>query len=195
MIKALLLDLHGVLISKFPISEYTQAVKEWLKKKGYEVDTYERWKEGFGTFSQACDYHNIRQEYLNVMDNLPVYSEDCSDMVELLRKSGFELYLATDSSRSNAIQTLKTAGYPPEMFKMIVTGNDVKFAKPNTEMYEKIINGNRDEWLIIGDRITDIIPAAKLGLKALLTEKTGLRWWLNEIVKLRGENSGKGVSD
>jgi FMN phosphatase YigB (HAD superfamily) len=112
-------------------------------------------------------------------------------MAKLLKDSGFELYLATDSSRNNAIQTLKTAGYPPEMFKKIITGDDVKFAKPNTEMYEKIVVqiGYQDEemtrteynpydWIVIGDRITDIIPAAKLGLRAFLTNKEGLRWFL-----------------
>lgn len=198
MIKALIIDLHGVLISKFPFDEYLKAVKEWLSKKGFEPGTYDRWRNGFGTLSSALDYQqgNLRKEYLKLMDNLPVYSEDCSDMAKLLKDSGFDLYLATDSSRFNAIQTLKTAGYPIEMFKMIVTGDDVQFAKPNTEMYEKIVmkigyqdeemtrtEYNPNDWLVIGDRITDITPAAKLGLKAFLTGKEGLREFLCWVIQ------------
>jgi HAD superfamily hydrolase (TIGR01549 family) len=181
-IKALILDLHGVLVTKFPLEEYIKAVKKFLKEKGYEEGTYERWKQGFRTITAAMEQHSLKDDYLKVMDSLPVYSDKDDELVDLLFDCPFELFLATDSSRDNAIKTLKEANISPNVFKMIITGNDVKRGKPYTEMYKKIIDAHPyikpEEWLVVGDRETDIYPAAELGLNALLCGKDIFKGWL-----------------
>jgi len=186
MIKALILDIHGVLVTNFPIKEYEDAVKELLIKKGFDSDSYLRFKN-FGTITSAMEYHNLKEEYLKIMDNLPIYSDKDEELIELLKKCPYEMYIVTDSSRKNALETLKAAGID-SLFKNIITGNDVKRGKPETEMYQKILDLNPQlkpkEIVAIGDRITDIIPAYKLGFYALMCDKEMLKWWLNECLKI-----------
>ena len=197
-IKGLLLDLHGLLITNFPLKEYEKAVKEFLVKKGYEEGSYKRFKTCWGTITSAMEYHSLKEDYLKILDSLPVYSEKDDELVELLFNAPYELFLATDSSTENTTKTLAVAGISSGLFKMIVTGNDVKRGKPETEMYEKIVNAhpyiNVKEWLVIGDRLTDIIPASKLGLKAILCDKDFLKEWLHASSKVCGEDSSVQVS-
>ena len=190
-VKALILDLHGMLISSFPYKEYVENVKKIIKKEKISLE-YDLLILAYKTISYAMEIYNIRDKYLKMLDGLPIIEQEDEELYNMLKNSGLKLYIATDTSRSNCIKTLEVAGLEIELFDGIVTGNDVRLPKPETELYEKIIkdfNLNKEEILVFGDRTTDIIPAEKLGLKAVLGNKEILKWWLYANAKVRREDS------
>ena len=163
--------MHGLLVYKFPSEEYNRMVKELLKKKGYNDTTFDEWKSKYGTISAAMEENNMRDEYLRLLDNVPVSSEIDLDIVKLIKRSDQKVYLASNSSRRNTMKTLHGIGLSMCDFNYIITGDDVSHSKPSIEMYETLLKISKvkpEEIMVFGDRETDIIPAKKLGMNGMV---------------------------
>lgn len=182
MIKVLILDLHGVLIKKFPKEEYETKVIRLLKKHKINSNVYKLMRKIYGTASATMEHFNLKKEYLELLDSLSTTIQKDEELIKILENISCKLYIATDTSRKNALSTLKNAGFKIEMFANIVTGSDVKHAKPNIEMYQNILKRegvNPSEVLVIGDRTSDLIPAEKIGMQGILADYE----FFKEIIK------------
>ena len=169
MLKAILFDLHGILISKFPLEPYLKGASELFISKGYDFDI-EDLKIKYGTLSFATYKLGFHKDYLSMLDNLPILEDKDEELIELLGNIKQKMYIVTDTSTKNCIRTLNLANIDTGLFNAIFTGNDVTEPKPSTELYKLVLNEGfkPEECLIIGDRLTDIMPAYELGIGGLL---------------------------
>lgn len=175
-----IMDLHGVIIDNFPIELYYKRVSEFIMKK-YNLKDLSEAKEFFlkmvdkhQTGTKAFESINEKDTYNKILDSLPAYDDTDEEFNRLLRSAG-ELFIVTNSSRKNTLEALNRTGLNINDFKKIITADDVKKGKPDTEPYEMIIKDKPNDFIVVGDRITDIIPAAKLGCPALLCNKKQLK--------------------
>jgi HAD superfamily hydrolase (TIGR01549 family) len=181
--KAIILDCHGILIERFPSKEYEEKVRKFLESKGLN---FEELKGKYGTISWALEVNKDRDKYLKILDEMPVYEQLDAEMIDLLKElcNKYDLYIVTDTSKINLNKTLEASGIGKHFFKNIITGNDVKNPKPETEPYEKILEEGYEpeDVIVFGDRYTDIIPAQKLGMIGILCNykqfKEVLKWML-----------------
>lgn len=199
MFDVIILDLHGILIKKFPLAEYERKVKELLRNNNYKNKyEFDNWKTEYGTITQAMEEHKLKKQYLNVLNSLSVIKQEDKELINLLNeaKKKFTLYIATDTTKKNALRTLRAAKISTTFFKDIITANDVQKGKPAPGLYKAILKAEvkmPDRFIVVGDRITDIIPAAKLGMYGLMCDyenfKIFLNGWLNASIKVCGKDS------
>lgn len=186
LIKVIILDLHGILIRDFPFKLYLNKTEKLFKKHNIEFNL-EEIKKNYGTVSMATEHYNFREEYLRMMDTLTPFKQKDEELIELMKKLqtiSYKIYVATNTSKKNALESLKKAGISILMFDGIISGDDINLPKPHTELYEKILKKEPkiepSQILVIGDRITDIIPAGILGMRGLLCDfyifKKLLKW-------------------
>lgn len=174
----IILDLHGCIIKKFPKKEYMDAVSKFMDTKFFnEIKSYFH-LTGAAVFEMV----GLKEEYIKILDKLPVIEYKDNQMVKILENLSqkHELILISDSTMNNIIKTLLAAGIDPSIFSKIIAIDSYpsKPSKPGTFMYKKAGKG-----FVVGDRITDLIPAQKLKYPGFLGNysqvKRFLRW-LNE---------------
>jgi HAD superfamily hydrolase (TIGR01549 family) len=92
------------------------------------------------------------------------------EMFEVALKN-FTHVIVTNTSRRGTMRTLEILGLSPDLFRGIVTADDVVRSKPDTEPFERAlaITGHpASEHVSIGDREkVDIVPAKALGMKTI----------------------------
>ena len=164
-LRGIVFDLHGVLISSFPVERYYSKVYRFFPK-----DCFERLMERFATGAMLFTFYGLKKEYLELLDSLPISNKKEKALVDLLNKlrGKVSMYIATNTSRKSCINSLLAAGYNPKIFKKIVTLEDVALPKPNKEMFQKL--GVGPGFLVIGDRDSDIQAARKLGAQGVVVK-------------------------
>lgn len=181
-IKSLIFDLHGILIKEFPSESYVLKVKALLKEAGYPEGTYESWKK-LGTISSKMEETGLKDEYLKALDSLETTEQRDGELIEALNrlKEKYILIVATNTSKLNAVNTMRDANIP-EVFDYIITAEDVVSGKPDIEMYVLILEKTgfkASEILVFGDRLTDIVPAVKLGMTGIASNYDNFK----EVIK------------
>jgi FMN phosphatase YigB (HAD superfamily) len=169
----IIMDLHGVLIEKFPIDEYNNKVYNEFTKEGFEIG-----KKIFGTGAQFFTKIGKKDKYIEILESLIPQQQRDDEMIEILQnlRKKHQLYIVTDTTRKATIETLKIANIDPTLFEDIL-GIDKHNPKPDTEMYRKIGFG-----LVIGDRFTDIQPAYELGYPAFLGRYETIKYFLRCLI-------------
>lgn len=164
-LRGIVFDLHGVLISSFPVETYYSKVYRFFPK-----DCFEKLKEKFSTGAMLFIHYGLKEEYIKLLDSLPVSSKKEKVLVDLLDKlkGKVPLYIGTNTSRKSCINSLLAAGYNSQAFERIVTLEDVTLPKPNEEIYRKL--GVGPGFLVIGDRISDVRAAKKLGAQGIVVK-------------------------
>jgi len=186
MIKMIIFDLHGTLIKRFPSDEYLEEAKGLFESHNLKFD-FKKLIEEYGTVSMATQHYGFREEYLKMLDGLEAIEQEDGEMIKLLENIPYKIYLTTSTSLVNTLKSLEFANIKPTLFDGIITGNDVEIPKPHTEMYKKILLNEPSikpqEILVIGDRLTDIIPAKELGMNGVVCDyeitKEILKWMKN----------------
>ena len=181
----IIFDLHGVLVFEFPAKEYLKAVKEVLPE-------FEELKKLYGTGAMVFTKIGRKEDYLKILDSIPTYANKELKIASMLKKlkRRFKLFIVTDNSRKNCLETLENAGIPESMFERIICLDDVNLPKPSVEPYKKVINPNVIN-IVIGDRKTDLIPALELGCVCIQVKsrREVLKWLevLHECSKVFGK--------
>jgi len=182
--KILILDLHGLLVDKFPLKEYYDSVANllieegWAKEREEALKTFNNFKENYLSGMAAMESIGLRTKYIDMLNNLPVWTNDDSSFVEYIENIKLPIYIATNTGKQGARKTLESNGFNLNKFKGIITAEDVKKGKPNKEMYNLIMKDSgfkAEEHLVIGDRVVDLIPAEELGMGGILANKNMLR--------------------
>lgn len=92
------------------------------------------------------------------------------ELIDFLKKNdNYIYYIWSNNLRKTIEPILKKEGIQNK-FKMIVSANDTLFYKPDTAGIEKIITGDKKDWLMIGDSENDKLAASALGIDFFLVD-------------------------
>jgi putative hydrolase of the HAD superfamily len=108
------------------------------------------------------------------------------DMINLLNKLKENYSLAVLNNEIKELNEDRIDKFNlREYFKLIISSCDVGFAKPDSEIYRILlnkINARPEEIVFIDNRIENLAPAEKLGIKTHLFEnKDKLTWWFKKL--------------
>lgn len=132
--------------------------KAYFKKKYGQHFPYDAFQER---------YSEIYKEYVK-RNGLPV-KPGLYEILEVLEKKGIPTAVATSSSRENALENLRRAGIL-EKFQAVITGDMVRAAKPDPEIYQKAcesLNIEPEKAMALEDAPKGIIAAKRAGMYAV----------------------------
>ncbi len=175
-IKLLITDFDGTLVDTFEANY--KAYKKAFEK--YKINlTRDDYSECFGyRFDDFMNYMNVHDEQIRIgIRNLkgeyyPLFFKDFlinKPLLELLRtfkKSGGLTAVASTARRKNLINAI-TYIKAMDAFSLILSGEDVKYGKPNPEIYNCIL-----QKLDINSEDTIIFEDSVIGLEAAKLAKT-----------------------
>jgi HAD superfamily hydrolase (TIGR01549 family) len=175
----ILWDFDGTLFDTYPV--FTKILKQVLNDDISENIIYDQLKI---SFTHTINYFNISdaqiKSYIAIAKKVPSKEykpfKDVGKILEYANKN----VIMTHSNRTEVLKILKYFGYE-KYFTEIVTGDDGFPRKPDPTSYE-YINRKHEIDLVIGDRLIDILPAKKIGIKACLfqNKELGADYYLNE---------------
>ena len=132
--------------------------KAYFKEKYGQYFPYDAFQER---------YSEIYKEYVK-RNGLPV-KPGLYEILEVLEKKGIPAAVATSSSRENALENLRRAGVLKK-FRAVITGDMVKEAKPDPEIYQKAcvcLDTEPCRAMALEDAPKGIIAAKRAGMYAV----------------------------
>jgi HAD superfamily hydrolase (TIGR01549 family) len=165
----ILWDFDGTLFDTYPV--FTKIFRDVLKDDNPEDKVLEQLKV---SFSHATEFFRLTEEQISQFHSL----EKAVPISEIKPFLGVEEILSY--SNKNVIMTHKSRKAVQDIlnyynfdkyFVEIVAGDDGFPRKPDSASYE-YLNQRHNLDLAIGDRLLDIIPAKKIGLKTCLYQNT-----------------------
>ncbi len=146
---------------KIPINEAKQKYEKEFKKRKSKTATMEAF--GLGKFAI--------QEVIDSIDKSRYLKKDLR-LIQLFKNlNKYKHAIVTNSTKNSIDKTLKILGLEKNLFKAIITKEDVSAYKPSPEPFLKamdMLGTKAEECVSIGDiDHSDIIPAKKLGMKTI----------------------------
>ncbi|MDO4169459.1 MAG: HAD family phosphatase [Lachnospiraceae bacterium] len=147
MHKAVIFDLDGVIIDSEIF--YCNRIYQFLHKKGFPISKETSWKfsglslaKGKALMMELIDSPDggtLWQEYSDYIIQHPLDYQSIAapgiyELLQTLRKHNIKIGLASSGRKKSVLNVLKELDIF-EYFDVVVTGNDVKEAKPNPEIY------------------------------------------------------------
>ncbi|MDO4600673.1 MAG: HAD family phosphatase [Eubacteriales bacterium] len=138
-----------------------------MNRAGRKAYFKEKYGQDFPYDAFQERYSEIYKEYVK-RNGLPV-KPGLYEILEVLEKKGIPAAVATSSSRENALENLKRAGVLKK-FRAVITGDMVKEAKPDPEIYQKACDCLDTEpcrAMALEDAPKGIIAAKRAGMYAV----------------------------
>lgn len=181
-IDAVITDFDGTLVNTFMANYFAYK----LVFKNHNIDLKkEQYKECFGLrFDGLCDKLNVPKEirddikkekkesYPNFFSWLEI-NEHLMRFIIYAKSIGIKTCIASTASKENLYNVLNHFGIK-EYFDVIITGEDVKFGKPNPEVYDKaleLLKVNKDSALVFEDSDTGCLAAYDAGINYIDVNK------------------------
>ncbi|MCJ7840470.1 HAD-IA family hydrolase [Lederbergia sp. NSJ-179] len=174
----ILWDFDGTLFDTYPV--FTKVLKQVMNTDISEEEIYAQIKV---SFSRAIQYFELTEEQMNnfivLYNQLPTNEFKPFKGVEQILQYARKNVIMTHSSRMEVLKIINNYGWA-KYFDEIVTADDGFPRKPHTAAYEYLQQKYSLD-LVIGDRLIDIIPAKKLGIKTCLfqNEEWGADYYLS----------------
>ncbi len=129
-------------------------------------------------------YPNMKQEDMDAFDEF--YRDDfdnikevcgftgkASALIKHLRKKGLKICLATNPifPATATEARIRWAGLEPQDFEFYTTYENSSFSKPNPQYFKEVaqkLNVMPQECLMVGNDVSDDLPAEKIGMKVFL---------------------------
>ncbi len=184
MFKALIFDMDGVIIDSEPL--YHKANTNTFNKLKIKVsqDEYNSYvgTNGFYMWSNIKEKHNLKQSVeelikiendgfiellLNMKDPKPITG--IKSLINILKKNNIIMAIASSSIKRSIYAVLDTLNIK-DMFKKIVSGEDIKNGKPAPDIFLKVaelININPKNCLVIEDSRNGVLAAKSAGMKCI----------------------------
>lgn len=138
-----------------------------MNRAGRKAYFKEKYGQDFPYDAFQERYSEIYKEYVK-RNGLPV-KPGLSELLEVLEKKGIPTAVATSSSRENALENLRRAGVLKK-FRAVITGDMVKEAKPDPEIYQKAcacLDIEPGRAMALEDAPKGIIAAKRAGMYAV----------------------------
>lgn len=103
--------------------------------------------------------------------------EGAAEVIERLQANGTILIVATSSSRAGVTLALNKLGLL-DRFLHVVTGDDVKEAKPSPDIYRQALElacVNPEEAVVIEDSVSGAVAGMRAGIEVLIVNNDELR--------------------
>jgi len=178
IIKAVLLDLDGLLVDSEPL--HLEAWKKVAEKEGWDV-TEEELKIYIGKSNRTVaedikantniskNVEQLIEEkekiYLSLLKRLKLMPA-VKEFLQKLRRNHLRLAAVSSTSKTEAYQSLQITGIFSQ-FDVIVTGSDVKNVKPAPDLYllaAKKLNVAAGECIALEDSETGLASAKSAGI-------------------------------
>ena len=176
MFKYIVFDFDGVIIDSHDLQ--IKALNEsYNQVVGIGIPPYEEFFKNSGnSLSNIFRILNLPQEMVPIYNNVSAHNlelikiqKGMRDLLDELNKKDIICSLCTGKSRNRTIQILQKFGLN-KYFKAIVCSDDVKNPKPHPESLfciQKILSCNKDDMVMVGDGINDIIVAKQFDIAAI----------------------------
>ena len=138
-----------------------------MNRAGRKAYFKEKYGQDFPYDAFQERYSEIYKEYVK-RNGLPV-KPGLYEILKVLEKKGIPAAVATSSSRENALENLRRAGIL-EKFQAVITGDMVRAAKPDPEIYQKAcesLNIEPEKAMALEDAPKGIIAAKRAGMYAV----------------------------
>ena len=182
--EAVVFDMDGVMFDSERIVQYSfnKAVEEMgygllgdenicftlgMNRAGRKAYFKEKYGQDFPYDAFQERYSEIYKEYVK-RNGLPV-KPGLYEILEVLEKKGIPTAVATSSSRENALENLRRAGVLKK-FRAVITGDMVREAKPDPEIYQKAcacLDIEPEKAMALEDAPKGIIAAKRAGMYAV----------------------------
>ncbi|MFA5887330.1 MAG: HAD family hydrolase [Candidatus Nanoarchaeia archaeon] len=206
MVKAIIFDFWGTLANHGVKSPLRQA--QWIlyqSKTDYSefVHTFETafMTQKFETledgYKAACEAFGREVDYRDMNDFIGMWNknwmlaklyEDTIELLEMLKEKGIKIALVSNTdcfSVDKIIDKFELKKY----FDVIALSCDKGLLKSDSKMFESILEElgvSAEDALMIGDSPeTDIEPARKVGIKAVLIDRMDRRPYEDKIISLK----------
>ena len=175
MIKNIIWDFDGTICDTYPLM--VNAFIKALKEEGQEVSykkVYNLLKQSSKKAFKVLDLdESFRKKWKNIEYNMdkeqaPLY-KDVLKCIKYIDNNKGKNYILTHRNKTT-YDFLKYHNIE-KYFEDVLTIEEANFRKPNIDMFETLIkrnNINTKVTLSVGDRILDMIPSKKIGLKTCL---------------------------
>ncbi len=150
-----------------------QGTKAMVKNNGTQTNEQVFWKEFAGLFGDRVydDIEKFNAFYENDFDNLKSqceYTEQANSMVQILKKKGYTLVLASNPVFPMIAQKKRMlwAGVNPEDFALITAYENSCYCKPNPLYFKEIaekLGVKSSECLVVGNDTTEDAAATLMG--------------------------------
>ncbi|MBD8067601.1 HAD-IA family hydrolase [Bacillus sp. PS06] len=158
----ILWDFDGTLFDTYPV--FTETLARILPEHTPKEKIYEHLKV---SFSHATQFFKLTEEqikqYHSFEERVPISEIKPFPGVEDILKFATKNVIMTHKPRK-AVQAILAFYHFDQYFAEIVAGDDGFPRKPDSASYEYLHERHQLD-LAIGDRLLDIIPAKKIGLK------------------------------
>lgn len=138
-----------------------------MNRAGRKAYFKEKYGQDFPYDAFQERYSEIYKEYVK-RNGLPV-KPGLYEILEVLEKKGIPTAVATSSSRENALENLRRAGVLKK-FRAVITGDMVREAKPDPEIYQKAcacLDIEPEKAMALEDAPKGIIAAKRAGMYAV----------------------------
>lgn len=196
MIKNLIFDFGNVVI-KFDPEYMTSCITgdlseiAALSKIVFDPETFEKTDRGFVSLDQhkALVLEKVpkllREKAARILDtwylNLPV-NDGMEELLNDAKNAGYGIYLLSNINRQFSENREKVSVL--KNFDGIVLSGDVHFVKPESQIYEHLLNAfglKSEECLFVDDRQVNIDGGEKVGIKGYLFDNAhALREFINK---------------
>ncbi len=211
-IKAVIFDMDGVISDTQKLHALIE--EKLLKKYGIELDSDEI-TEKYAGLPDKEFFEKIFKDYKISVDVEKVINEKWNEMMDIaknnispiqgaielinqLKENGFKLAVASSSPHS-FIELVLSELKLKEKFDVIVSTEDVKFGKPNPEIFllaAKKLRKDPSECVVIEDGINGIIAAKRGGMKCIfLTRKNKDQQFADLAISSLKELSAKRIKN
>lgn len=122
--------------------------------------------------------------YIKTAKDRVLVFPDTLELLKALNALGIPLALASAADREKVLCNIDCIGISPEIFKVIVTGSDVKNKKPDPEIFlaaAKKASFNPQETLVVEDALSGVKAAKSAGMSCLAVTTSFDKRALSEV--------------
>ncbi len=183
MLKGLIFDFDGLLIDTeyawYPIYKdylyekhsYTLLMEDFLICIGSgDNQLLDILQDEIGTAFDREHFHDFKYpKFIEATSQLPI-KEGALDLLQEAKEQGLKIAIATSSRHPHAEKHLKRWGIL-DMFDVIITRDDVEFAKPEPDLFLKaveVLDLHKDEVFIFEDSYNGLIAGNAAGIDTII---------------------------
>lgn len=117
------------------------------------------------SMKKLIETHFVKAEGVGLKDVIPN-----PPLIDFIKNHGDYIYYIWSNNLRTTIEPILEKEGIKDKFKWIISPSDNLFYKPDTSSIEKMITGDKKDWLMIGDSENDKLAATAVGIDFFLVD-------------------------